>query len=414
MIIFLRKNGRRLSFFMILALCLGMLFGTDMIYGDEPSEEAFGMYSGSYALTDADTGRLLRGKKEKEPMANASTTKILTCIVTLENGNIGDSVTISANAAAQPKVRLGVKEGEQYPLRDLLYALMLESFNDCAVAIAEHVGGSVEEFCRMMNDKAKELGCTDTYFLTPNGLDVTVDGQSHHTTAADLCRIMAYCVWESPQKDTFLAITQARNYSGSANGRNYSFVNHNSFLDQMDGVLSGKTGFTSKAGYCYVAALEQDGERYCIALLACGWPNNKNYKWKDASKLLNYGLERYENRIMEAEKVSRIVSVEGCVGEESFRNLNRSMELTISGTYMEREVLLGENEAVQRELVMYDAAVLPIEKGKVMGRCNLYLDDILLDSTPLEAEESVGEWSLSRIMRMIFRQFLIFSSQSGL
>ena len=132
----------------------------------EASQQAnLSMYSKSYALLDADTGRLLVGKEEDNPMSNASTTKILTCIVALENCDLQDVATVSANAASQPRVRLGMKEGEQYPLKDMLYGLMLESYNDCAVVIAEHVAGSVEAFADMMNKKASEIGCKDTYFI---------------------------------------------------------------------------------------------------------------------------------------------------------------------------------------------------------------------------------------------------------
>ena len=263
------------------------------------------MYSGSYALMDGNTGRILKGKESSNPMANASTTKILTCIVTLENANLEDIVTVSAEAESQPRVKMGIKEGERYSLKDMLYGLMLESFNDCAVAIAEHVAGSVEEFAKMLNAKAKEIGCKDTYFITPNGLDAEDLNGDHHTTAEDLCRMMAYCTWESPMKEMFLQITQTRNYQ--------SFVNRNAFLDQMDGVITGKTGFTNKAGYCYVAALEVDGERYCIALLACGWPDNKNYKWKDARTLFEYGIKNFDMKKVMVKSIDEEIEVDGLV-----------------------------------------------------------------------------------------------------
>lgn len=119
-------------------------------------------------------------------MAMASTTKIMTCILALENGQEQTVATASAKAAAAPKVHLGVREGEQFLLGDLLYSLMLESHNDAAVMIAETIGGSVEEFASLMNEKAAAIGCTDTHFVTPNGLDASDAGGDHHTTAADL------------------------------------------------------------------------------------------------------------------------------------------------------------------------------------------------------------------------------------
>lgn len=133
----------------------------------------------------------------------------MTCILALENGAGDDYVMVSDKAAAQPDVQLGMREGEQYYLEDLLYSLMLMSHNDTAVAIAEHIGGSTEGFAGMMNEKAKEIGCTDTYFITPNGLDAEDEKGVHHTTARDLALIMRYAI----RSETFLKITQTREYS---------------------------------------------------------------------------------------------------------------------------------------------------------------------------------------------------------
>lgn len=149
------------------------------------------LYAKSAVLTDADTGRILYGKEANSPMANASTTKIMTCLLAIESGKTGDSVTFSEYACSMPKVRLGCSVGTQFLLEDLLYSLMLESHNDTAVAIAEYVAGSVQHFAVQMNERAAELGCLDTHFVTPNGLDKSDEGGAHQTTAYDLSRIMA-------------------------------------------------------------------------------------------------------------------------------------------------------------------------------------------------------------------------------
>ena len=153
---------------------------------------------------DAESKRVLYEKNGTEHMPNASTTKIMTCILALEQGNLEDEVKISSYAASMPQVRLGMDTKDSFQLKDLLYSLMLESHNDSAVAIAEHIAGSVEEFAKKMNQKAKELGCTDTYFITPNGLDATDETGVHGTTAEDLAKIMSYCI----QNETFLEITR--------------------------------------------------------------------------------------------------------------------------------------------------------------------------------------------------------------
>ena len=134
-------------------------------------EEPKNLYALSACLMDADSGRILFGKEEDVRRANASTTKIMTLIVTLEHADLNNVVTFSDYAASQPDVQLNGASGEQFLLKDLCFSLMLESHNDSAVAIAEHVAGSVEAFAGLMNKKAAELGCMDTYFITPNGLD---------------------------------------------------------------------------------------------------------------------------------------------------------------------------------------------------------------------------------------------------
>mgnify|MGYP003429550189 FL=1 len=366
------------------------------------AQENLSMYAFSYALMDGDTGRVLTGKEEAKAMANASTTKILTAIITLENRSLDEMVTVSSNAVSQPKVRYGLKEGQQYSLKELMYGLMLESYNDCAVAIAEHVAGSEEAFAKMLNEKAKEIGCKDTYFITPNGLDAENEEGFHHTTAEDLCKIMAYCVWESPQKDSFLEITQARAYG--------EFVNRNAFLDQMNGVLSGKTGFTAKAGYCYVAALEQNGERYTIALLACGWPNNKTYKWKDAKTLFGYGLDTYDKKEIIVEEVLEYIDIDGYVSQPSFSTINQMVVLPVKSDERKYNILLSAKEQLRKEVVLYENVEMPIEKGTRLGEYELYLDDIKIDTIPMIATDTAGYWNVETVWQVILLQFLSVAS----
>ena len=283
-------------------LWIALIIPHTYIYAD--SREPADLYALSAVLMDADSGRVLYEKNGYEPMPMASTTKIMTLIIALENGNLEEETIISNYAAKMPKVHLGVREGETYYLKDLLYSLMLESHNDSAVAIAEKVGGNVEGFAAMMNQKARDLECYDTYFITPNGLDAAVTGKTgevqkiHSTTAKDLARIMRYCIKESPKKEEFLEITRAPSHSFTdiSGNRRFTCHNHNAFLHMMDGALSGKTGFTGKAGYCYVGAVQKDGKTFIASLLACGWPNNKTYKWKDMRKLMEYAFDNYEYR----------------------------------------------------------------------------------------------------------------------
>ena len=169
------------------------------------------LYAISACMIDADTGRILYGKNPYEARAMASTTKILTCLLALENCSIDDVVTASEYAASMPDVQLNMRTGEQFRLYDLLLSLMLESHNDTAVAIAEHVGGSVEKFCDMMTKRAREIGCTKSVFLTPNGLDkevATEEGtKKHSTTAEELALILRECL----KNEQFVAICRTKN-----------------------------------------------------------------------------------------------------------------------------------------------------------------------------------------------------------
>ena len=256
------------------------------------------LYALNAVLIEGKTGEVLFDKNAYDKKPNASTTKIMTCILALECGQMDDEVQVSGYAAKMPEVRLGVKEGEVYRLEDLLYSLMLESHNDSAVVIAENIGGSTEAFSDMMNKKAKEIGCTNTYFITPNGLDANKNDKIHGTSALDLALIMRYCIYVSPKKDDFIKICQTGQYSFSEKTKGRSFVctNHNALLHMEDGVIAGKTGFTCDAGYCYVGAFKYNDEFYVFSLLGSGWPGNRTYKWKDSSKLIEYARGCHENK----------------------------------------------------------------------------------------------------------------------
>ncbi len=370
---------------------------------EEPIKEPTNLYAISACLMDADTGRVLYEKNGYEVRAMASTTKIMTLIVTLENADLNSVVTVSSNAARQPDVQLNMNTGEQYYLKDLLYSLMLESHNDTAVAIAEHVGGSVEAFSGLMNQKAEELGLSNTYFVTPNGLDGEDEGGKHATTAVELARIMSYCVKESPKKEEFLKITQTPSYTFSnlEGKRSFSCYNHNAFLNMMDGAISGKTGFTADAGYCYVGALERDGKTFVVSLLGCGWPNHKTYKWTDTKKLMTYGLDNYERvDIFDSEKVFEPVLV--------LNGQKNTIQIGLKAEAGEKELsyLLRKDETYQIEYKLPKTLTAPVEKNSKVGEVNYYLKDELVMQYPIYALEEVKaidfEWCLKRLLKIYF------------
>ncbi len=362
------------------------------------AESELTLNSQSAVLMDADTGRILYAKDADTPRPMASTTKIMTCILALEYGGLNDTVTVSSYAASQPKVHLGAPAGRSFRLEDLLYSLMLESHNDTAVMIAEHIGGSVSGFAEMMNQKAKELGCENTWFVTPNGLDAAskdADGteRQHSTTAGDLAAIMAYCVWQSPKREDFLKITETQNYyfTDLEGKGSYSCCNHNALLNMMDGVVSGKTGFTGGAGYCYVSALEDGGRRYTLALLGCGWPPHKTYKWSDARKLFGYGTDRYEKKDVFQEPELAPLTVADGLPESGDLSERAQVELTLKLDEEEKTfpVLLKEGEQVQIRKTIPDTINAPVRRDAAVGQIEYVLDGTVIRTYPVYAAGDV-------------------------
>lgn len=366
-------------------------------YAESKDNNELKLYAQSAVLMDADSGRILYQKNGDEILPMASTTKIMTCILALELGNPDDYAEASAYASSMPKVKLYVKSGEYFKLNDLLYSLMLESHNDAAVVIAEHIAGSTQRFADMMNQKARDIGCFDTYFITPNGLDATAaaeDGsaRSHSTTAADLARIMSYCITDSPKKEEFLKITRTPSHSFESyqtkdgeyisSGRSFSCNNHNAFLNMMDGALSGKTGFTGNAGYCYVGALQREERTFVVALLACGWPNNKTYKWSDTKVLMNYGIENYEyHRFDEVLYDSTGLKPIPVLGGQTdnfdlpvYVNVKIRRDDDFSDSHAQTGLLLKKDEKIQVEIHVEKELTAPVSSGTEVG-CIRYLVD---------------------------------------
>ena len=371
----------------------------------EKEEGPSSLYALSAVLMDGDSGRVLYQKEGDVPRPNASTTKVLTCIVALENAPGDDYVEISAKAASQPEVRLGVKKGEQYYLEDLLYSLMLKSHNDSAVAIAEHIGGSVENFAVMMNKKAKEIGCTQTHFVTPNGLDASDTGGVHSTTARDLALIMRYAVKNS----MFCHITQTRDYSFTDIGkkRNYSIHNTNALLDMMDGVVSGKTGYTGDAGYCYVCAWENDGRLFIVSLLGCGWPNHKSYKWSDTKKLLEYGADNFHYRsYFTVPKTEPVLVKEGKprdyrIGSKVYLR----GRLVLSQAQQEKKILAGDSEEISCRVNMPDEVEAPVNEGEKLGEVIFSIENEKIAVYSVCAEKNVEKTDFSWYADKVFHDF---------
>lgn len=366
-------NVLRRLFFLI--LCLLLLCALPSLAAEAPDQ----LYARSAVLMDANNGRILFEKNGTEQLPMASTTKIMTLLITLENANPENTVTISSYASSMPEVKLHIREGEQYRLKDLCYSLMLESHNDSAVAIAEHVGGSVEAFAAMMNQKARDLGCYHTYFITPNGLDASDKSGVHSTTAEDLARIMRACM----KREDFLAITREPSWSFSdlSGTRHFTVNNKNAFLHMMEGALTGKTGFTNGAGYCYAGALERDGRRLIAVVLACGWPSNRTWKWSDTQKLMNYGLTYFH-----PESVGTNLFLPDPIAVTN----GQSDQVFLSVKTEKKELLLSDQDSFTMDVLLPSSLEAPVQAGQLVGTVIYYVNGTVLDLFPIVSTGQVS------------------------
>ena len=332
--------------------------------GLQEEKEKLSLNARAAVLMDADSGRILYGKNKTMVFPMASTTKIMTLIVALEHNEPDQIVMASAGASAMPEVRLGVHEGERYRMEDLYYAMMLESFNDAAMMIAEGTVGSVENFAELMNEKAISLGCTQTYFITPNGLDAADEKGVHSSTAEDMAKIMRYAI----DNEDFLKITQTADYSFTDCDRKRSFEVHNKnvLLTMMDGVLSGKTGYTADAGYCYVCAVKKDDRTFIAALLGSGWPPHKGYKWSDVQTLLDYGDKNYRYQTIDISKGVPDRQVHVMKGEHDFT--------TVRAKQTNYRFLLSSEDKVHVESVLPGQLEAPVEAGQPVGSIRIFVN----------------------------------------
>ena len=347
--------------------------------------------SARYAcLMDADSGRILYAKDSEEKVPMASTTKIMTLLLALESRRLEETVTASAYAASMPKVHLGMVKGYQYRLKDLLYSLMLESHNDTAVAIAEHLAGSVEAFAAQMNQKAAELGLESTHFITPNGLDA--DG--HFSTAADLCHLAA-CAIKNPD---FLDVIQTKTYTFSTvDGKHqYSVSNKDAFLSYYEGALGVKTGFTSKAGYCFVGAAKREGRTFTSCVLACGWPPNKSYKWTDTRKLMDYGFENYELSTFPLQNLSKI----------TIPVKNGKKDQITCRQPEPRTVLISPFDSMKITYELPGLLCAPLRKDAPVGTVSYYINDKLYCTDKIFLTESIEKSDISDTIRNVFNLWM--------
>ncbi|WP_102027371.1 D-alanyl-D-alanine carboxypeptidase family protein [Salirhabdus sp. Marseille-P4669] len=330
-------------FLLILLLCLSIL-PTKILAAPGVSAE-------NAVLMEFESGRVLYEKNAHQQKSIASITKILTAIVAIENGNLNDVVTVSDRAVRTEGSSIYLKPGDKVKLKDLIYGLMLRSGNDSAVAIAEHVGGSVEGFAHLMNEKARWIGMQNSHFANPHGLEQ--DG--HYSTAYDMALLMRYAM----HNQTFAKISGTVSYQSET--YKYPWRNKNKLLTQYyKYCIGGKTGFTRKAGRTLVTSAEKEGMKLIAVTL------NASGDWNDHTNLYEWGYKSYELELIKNEGDILIPLPNGNTMSGEIVNPVR-IPLTKSEvdqlehiTYVKKDLNPVEDELVGKQVYKLDGEVLAV------------------------------------------------------
>lgn len=329
-------------------------------------------------LLDANTKQVLYEKNKDEKLPPASITKILTVIIAIESGKMNDTVTVSANPPLLDGTRVYLEEGEKVKVGRLAIAALVHSANDAALAIAEYLGGTEENFARIMNEKAREIGAQNSNFVNAHGLHA----DDHYTTAYDIGLIACYAM----QNETFRKIAQMKTYDWNGQAWQTRLINKNQLLWSYDGCTGIKTGYTKEAKCTIAASAERDQRSLIAVSLACVGNNS----WTDAKTLLDYGFNNFQNlEIANPEQVAARVQVE----EDKELLLVPERALAIS-------VPQGSSQKVESR-VMLEPFNKQVNKGQVSGKMEFYLDGERVGAVNLIAQNSLTVSS-----RSIFEYFL--------
>ncbi len=398
----------KLKFKIFLLFCLMIIGIQSVAFADE-----LNLNSEAAILVEVSTGRIIYEKNSTKQMYPASTTKILTAILVIENCELDEIVTVRESALSNiPSgyVTCNLQIGEQLTVKDLLYALMIPSANDAAYVLAEYVAGSVENFSVMMNDKARELGCKTTHFVNPNG----IHEDSHYSTAYDLYLIADYAmkneffrelvattVYTLPATEKYPAedrILKTTNELLNENSRKYFYKN----------AIGIKTGYTSKAGNCLIGGASRDGLEFIAVVLNGGTTDEGlNSRYVDSKKLFEYAYDNFTlTKIIEKGSVVQTLEIEN--GTKETKHLDLVIDETI--TVVNNKSI--DMNSVIPEINLKETLEAPIAAGETIGTIKYKVDDIEY-SAKLLAKTSVEKIDYS-IYLIIAAVILLFISSAML
>ena len=361
-----------------LALAAGCLFGGG-VQAAAPSTSAK-----AHVLMEASTGRVLASKNAEEKLPMASTTKVMTGLLAVEKGNLDEIITVQKEAVGQEGSSMYLREGERLTLRELVYGLMLASGNDAAVQIALHIGGSVENFAKMMNERAREIGAMNTNFVTPNGLP----NDDHYTTAYDLALISSAAM----QNATFREIvgTKSMNLEADDDTPARYLRSKNKILYQFEGGNGVKTGYTKAAGKCLSAGAERGGMQLIAVVL------NDYGMFDDCQTLLSYGFDNYQ--------MTQIAAKGDDYGEIPVKNGILESVGTELGTSISLPLTEEEGKMREKKVNCKEELVAPVKAGTETGTVEFWLDGELYAKAPILTAADVPENSyLYNLWRVLNR-----------
>ena len=332
-------------------------------------------------IFDRTSKTVIYGRNINDKRAMASTTKIMTSILVLEKGDLNKEIEVCKKAAGTGGSRLGLKTGDKLKLRDLLYGLLLRSGNDAAVLIAIEIGGTIEGFADLMNEKAKELGLNNTHFVTPHGLD----NDNHYTTAYEMALLTDYAL----ENKDFAKIVGTKQTTITINGNPVDIHNTNELLGNLDGVNGVKTGFTSNAGRCLVTSCKRGDLNIITVVLGA---DTKKFRTKDSIELIEYTYKNY-----------KLFDLEEAVENEylSWRKVNLKRIRVRKGVTTRPEVYLDQakytkyplktNETITLETTYTKRFEAPLPANTEVGKITVKLGEEIIDEIPIKTTEQINK-----------------------
>lgn len=348
-----------------------------------------------YIVYDRISKSMIIGKNEDVKSAMASTTKIMTTIVILEKADLNETVTVSVKAGGTGGSRLGLKKGDKASVKNLLYGLMLRSGNDAAVALAEHVGGSVKEFAELMNEKAAELGLTNTHFVTPHGLD----DPNHYTTALELAKLTDYAM----DNETFARIVGTKSTTIYINNQPRQINNTNELLGVLNGVVGVKTGFTNNAGRCLVTETKRNNMDVITIVLGA---DTKKDRTKDSVNLIEYTFSKYKMYNLEEQIIEEF---------NKWKNINEKRILIIKGKQSNPKLALGavekatipicDDDKIEYSINALTEIEAPLEQWNVMGTLTVKLNGEILENIDIVNVNEVQKRDWKDYFKIVLNRF---------